>query len=441
MKNLFKIKVLIIIFSISLISQTKQKLILEDLFPKEYISADRELCNIILEHVNQQINLHLDTIDKAEIDLNNIFSNSRKIIQNGFSVTLSRESNGFDAQKSDLILHELFKKNKNFKFESNENTISLNWEFNITNYKTVISFVYKKEFLNSFRKSTYDKKRDLVVALIAMQDNFIKDSVTQTKNIIDWESLSLINTSKKLKKIKENIYSLNIDSYNNFHNSFYLGKFEDRIILCDFDLDNLGFNLDSIKKNLFNPVKKQNDKKPQDPELINKSNLSLDSIQREILSSLKSSLKKPKNNKIGDFELIYNSNLPLESISNILLSSNWFYKDTIEVNLKHKLYGHEEFTHKINLVALNKFLIEEHDPFIAVIDSAKNGDYYKVNEIFVSKNKKNVHLIKYEIPKNNFFNKDKVLLNATLYSNIRLDNLADIDKQDVKKTPKIKLKL
>ena len=441
MKNLFKIKVLIIIFSISLISQTKQKLILEDLFPKEYISADRELCNIILEHVNQQINLHLDTIDKAEIDLNNIFSNSRKIIQNGFSVTLSRESNGFDAQKSDLNLHELFKKNKNFKFESNENTISLNWEFNITNYKTVISFVYKKEFLNSFRKSTYDKKRDLVVALIAMQDNFIKDSVTQTKNIIDWESLSLINTSKKLKKIKENIYSLNIDSYNNFHNSFYLGKFEDRIMLGDFALDNLGFKLDSIKKNLFNPVKKQNDKKPQDPELINKSNLSLDSIQREILSSLKSSLKKPKNNKIGDLELIYNSNLPLESISNILLSSNWFYKDTIEVNLKHKLYGHEEFTHKINLVALNKFLIEEHDPFITVIDSAKNGDYYKVNEIFVSKNKKNVHLIKYEIPKNNFINKGKVLLNATLYSNIRLDNLADIDKQDVKKTPKIKLKL
>ena len=423
MINLFKIKVLIIILSFSVVSQTKQKLILEDLFPKEYIRADRELCNIILEHVNQQINLHLDSIYKTKNDLNNVFSESRKIIQNEFSVKLTWELIGFDVPKSDLNLHALFTKNKNFKLESNENTISLSWEFNITKYKTVILFVYKKIFLNSFRKSTYDKKRDLVVALIAMQDNFIKDSVTQSKNIIDWESLALINASKKLKKNKENIYILNLDNYNNFYNSFYLiRKKEDEILLGDYDTDIPSFSIN---------------KKPED----NKSENNVDSIQKKILSSLMGIIKKPEKNKSRDLELIYNSNLPLESISNILLSSNWFYKDTIEVNLKHKLFGHEEFTHKINLVALNKFIIEEHDPFIAVIDSAKNGDFYKINEIYISKNKQNVHLIKYEIPKNNLFNKSKILLNATLYSNIRLDNLADIDKQDVKKTPKMKLKL
>lgn len=346
---------LIIIISINynLYSQEKTSLVLKNLFPEEYIKIDKELCWIIYNHIIYS-NSHNPNMDS---DVVNKIKKGKEIKDFIISSATSSDS-------KDTTDHFFSFENKwwnDFAFASSNKSIVIEWN----NELSSVTAIFKKEYLNTFRKDSYQKKQDLALTLISNAGVYGKHD----SNKISVDSVKVLRSLNMFMKINDTVYFSPNDKYNRFYNTYYY--------------------------------------------------------------------KKDKSS----FGLIYNKKYPLESITNLLLSNEWFYKDTIDINLRHKLYANDEVSHTINLSILNKLFSEETNSFISIVDSAKNSNVYKINQLKISNNKQTIHLLKYEIPKDQLFSKSKIIINATLYSNVRLDNLSDIDKEFKNKEPKIKIKL
>lgn len=350
--TIYKILLIITISNnYNLFAQGKTSFDLKNVFPEEYIKIDKELCWIIYNHIiyNNTNNINIDS---------NIVNKIKKgKASKNFSIIHSVESNS----KNEIDLSFEKKWWNDFTFSSTNNGIGIQWN----NNSATVEAVFKKEYINSFRKDTYNKKQDLALTLLSNSAELGKHII----NNINLDSIKMLRTKYSFTKINDSIYLSQIEKYNNFNNSIY------------------------FKKNNTN------------------------------------------------YELLYHKKYPIESITNILLSNDWFYTDTIDVNLRHKLYANDEVNHTINLSILNKLFSEETKSYITFVDSGRGTNSYKVNQLKITNNKQIVHLLKYEIPKDQLFNKNKINITATLYSNIRLDNLADIDKELKNKEPKIKIKL
>ena len=363
---MYKILILIVLnYSNLLFAQDNEKINLNNIFLKEYVNIDKELCLIVYNLVTDSLFESKKSMYLMRSDVSNdtIFAFAGgKFSTKGCLIKIEGE---FTDSNTLLLIKSKFLFNKKWwdmlEFGNNQNAIKFKW----TSDSLSLSFVATNEYINSFRKDTYQKKQDLALSLVSYSGIYNMYSPIQ----INLDSVKVLKALNKFKKVNDEVYFTPIDKYNDFYEKLYY----------------------------------KNEKKY--------------------------------------YELLYNNKYPLESIVNILSSNDWFYKDTIDVNLKHKLYGNDEVTQTINLSSLNGYFSNFTNSYISIIDSAKETNTYKINQLKISYNKQSVHLIKYEIPKNHLFNKSKISINATLYSNIRLDNLADIDKQDVKKTTKIKLKL
>ena len=326
-------------------NQTKEKLII--LFPEEYLKIDRELCEITYNLIEK-----------------NFKPESFRVVNKRFFITLNSEVTGFpscDFIKSDSVL--ISKWWNEIEFNQDESFVSFLWQRDVNGCTTILNFGAYKSFIDSLRKESYDKKRELAVNLFSIS----KDFIVKNKESFIYEYLKNNNQTLKLKNKKDSIYNIQINNYKSFTKSYFLQK---------------------------------------------------------------------KNN---EYKLVYQKGFPKESIANLLTVEDWFVDDTIQVNLRHKLYGNDEVNYTINLNKFKKYFIETSDTFIGNIES--DNDNYKTIMLLIDNDNRSAHLLKFVIPKSQLFTSTKIYFNATLYSNIRLDNLSDIDKEYKDKNKKMKLEL